>query len=93
MGIPIGPPQSVSAQITHYVQGSVRDLLFTSVNFAAVIGGSLIEVIVILVMAFYFMVDGHRIGDLAVQLFPPQHREKAHFVRAAVGQVLGSYIR
>jgi predicted PurR-regulated permease PerM len=93
MGIPIGPPQSVSAQITHYVQGSVRDLLFTSVNFAAVIGGSLIDVIVILVMAFYFMVDGHRIGDLAVQLFPPQHREKARFVRAAVGQVLGSYIR
>jgi predicted PurR-regulated permease PerM len=93
MGIPIGPPQSVSAQISAYVQGSLRELLYTSVNFAALLAGSVIDVVVVLVMAFYFMVDGHRIGHLAVHLFPPQHREKAQFVRAAVGQVLGSYIR
>jgi len=51
------------------------------------------ELLIMLILSFYFMVDGHRIGQGAVYLFPPRHREKAQFVRAAVGQVLGSYIR
>ncbi|HEX6348480.1 MAG TPA: AI-2E family transporter [Candidatus Dormibacteraeota bacterium] len=93
LGIPVGPPQSVSGQISHYVQGGLLNLVYTSANVAAAGAGAVIDVVVVLVMAFYFMVDGHRIGDLAVHLVPPAHREKATFVRAAVGQVLGSYIR
>jgi len=93
LGIPVGPPQSVSSELSRFIQGSLRDLLYTSVNVVALVAGSVIDVVVVLVMAFYFMVDGHRIGDLAVQLAPPAHREKAAFVRLAVGQVLGSYIR
>ncbi len=93
LGIPSGPPQSVSSQLSQYIQGSLLNLVYTSANVAAVAAGSVIDVVVVLVMAFYFMVDGHRIGDLAVQLVPPPHREKAAFVRLAVGKVLGSYIR
>lgn len=92
-GIPVGPNRSLSGEIGGYLQGSLKDVLLTSVNFAGLIAGSVVDGIVVLVMAFYFMIDGHRMGDVAVRLFPPHHRDKAQFVRAAVGQVLGSYIR
>jgi predicted PurR-regulated permease PerM len=92
-GIPVAQHRSVSGAVTGYLQGSFKDLLQTSVNLVALIAGSAVDGIVVLVMAFYFMIDGHRMGDLAVRLFPPLHRDKAQFVRAAVGQVLGSYIR
>jgi predicted PurR-regulated permease PerM len=92
-GIPVGPNRSLAGEVGAFLQGSFRDLLQTSVSLVALIASSAVDAIVVLVMAFYFMVDGHRMGDLAVRLFPPHHRDKAQFVRAAVGHVLGSYIR
>lgn len=92
-GIPVGPNRSVASELASGLQSSFKDLLLTSVNFVGLIAGSVVDGIVVLVLAFYFMVDGHRMGGLAVRLFPPLHRDKAQFVRAAVGQVLGSYIR
>lgn len=50
-------------------------------------------IVFILVLAFYFMVDGSRMRAGFARVFPREHQAKIRFVEDAVGQVLGAYVR
>ena len=65
----------------------------TALQVAADIVGVTAAVGCVLVLAFYFMVDGQRMRDGIVGLLPQEHELKARFLEETVRQVLGAYIR
>jgi len=51
------------------------------------------DVLLILVITFYFVLDGHAMRNRAVRLLPESYRGRWFFVEAALNTVLGGYIR
>jgi predicted PurR-regulated permease PerM len=77
--------------------GSLRTFaqsaLSSVVTVAAAIAGGVVDAALVLVLGFWFMVDGRRMADLVVRLVPAKERDKATFVTETVSKVLGAYIR
>jgi predicted PurR-regulated permease PerM len=77
--------------------GSLRafaeSALSSALTVVAAIAGGVIDAALVLVLGFWFMVDGSRMADFAVRLVPAEQRDKAGFVRDTVSRVLGAYIR
>jgi len=51
------------------------------------------DVLLILVITFYFVLDGHAMRNRAVRLLPESYRGRWFFVEAALNTVLGGYLR
>jgi predicted PurR-regulated permease PerM len=79
------------------IAGSLRNLLqstlSSAVNVAAAVASGVIDAVLVLVLGFWFMVDGRRMADAATYVFPEQQRDRVRFVRDAVSQVFGAYVR
>lgn len=79
------------------VAGSLRSVAqsaFTSAfTFAAEVAGAVVDAVLVLVLGFWFMVDGRRMRELVTRMFPSAQRDKVSFVQDTVSQVLGAYIR
>jgi len=77
--------------------GSLRSFaasaLSSVVTIAETIAGGVVDTALVLILGFWFMVDGHRIRDLIAMLCPPTQRDKVRFLQDTVSQVLGAYIR
>jgi len=65
----------------------------SALTVAATIAGGVVDAVLVLVLGFWFMVDGSRMADLAIRAFPREQRDKVSFVQDTVSQVLGAYIR
>ena len=70
-----------------------QQLLLQFVSVATRAAEVIADAVVVLVLAFYFMVDGNRMRGGLARLFPARHRPKVHFVEAAVAGVLAAYVR
>ncbi len=75
------------------LRGFAQQALSSAVNVAEAIAGGLVDTALVLVLGFWFMVDGRRMAMVAIRIFPENQRDKARFVRDTVSQVLGAYIR
>ncbi len=79
------------------LSGTLRSLtasaLSSAVTVAAAIAGGVVDTALVLILGFWFMVDGGRMSDVATRLFPRGQRDKVRFVQDTVSQVLGAYIR
>lgn len=75
------------------LRGLAQSTVASAVNLAEAIAGGLVDTALVLVLGFWFMVDGGRMAEVAIQLFPPTQRDKARFVQDTVSQVVGAYIR
>lgn len=77
--------------------GSLRTLAASAFSSAltviAAVAGGVVDAALVLVLGFWFMVDGRRMAELTLRMFPRQQRDKARFVQDTVSQVLGAYIR
>jgi predicted PurR-regulated permease PerM len=77
--------------------GELRSLaqsaLSSALDVLGAIAGGLVSAALVLVLAFWFLVDGPRMADLAIRLVPESQRDQARFVQNTVSQVLGAYIR
>jgi predicted PurR-regulated permease PerM len=62
-------------------------------NVVSAIAGGVVDTALVLVLAFWFMVDGRRMAGLVIHVLPEKQRDKAKFVQDAVSKVLGAYIR
>lgn len=91
-GIPITQSQPTSA-IANTLTGAAQQVLTASASVAGIVIGGFVDTALVLVIAFYFMIDGRRFRDLSLRLVPREHRTKVEFVEDAVWQVVGSYIR
>jgi predicted PurR-regulated permease PerM len=79
------------------LSGSLRSFaasaLSSVITVAETIAGGVVDTALVLILGFWFMVDGHRIRDLITHLVPPTQRDKVRFLQDTVSQVLGAYIR
>ena len=77
--------------------GSLRafaqSTLVSAVTVVEAIAGGVVDTALVLVLGFWFMVDGHRMVAVALRFFPETQRDKLRFVQDTVSQVLGAYIR
>lgn len=76
---------------------SLRDLAQSAFSSAlevvTAVASGLVDAVLVLVLGFWFMVDGHRMAEFVTRLSPAQQRDKVRFVQDTVSQVLGAYIR
>jgi predicted PurR-regulated permease PerM len=79
------------------LSGSLRALtasaLDSAITVATSIAGGVVDGALVLILGFWFMVDGRRMGEVATRVFPFSQRDKVRFVQDTVSQVLGAYIR
>ncbi len=75
------------------LRGFAASVLRSALDVVAALAGGLVDTALVLVLGFWFMVDGRRMSDITVRLFPGRQRDKVRFVQDAVSQVLGAYIR
>ena len=84
---------SLKAQAVTAVEQGGADVLKNLVSTAAEVGGALLDTVLILVISFYWLVDGPRFRARALALVPTRHRGKALFFEDNVSRVLGGYLR
>lgn len=91
------PPGTASRFIQQAVQrttGSAPETVALElINVAGRIAEAMADIVLVLVLAFYFMVDGRRMRAGVARLFPSEQQPKVRFVEDTIGLVLGAYVR
>lgn len=65
-------------------------------NTVAIVSGAvatITDLLLVLVITFYFLLDGRAMHNRAVRLLPARFRDRWFFVEATLNRVLGGYIR
>jgi predicted PurR-regulated permease PerM len=79
------------------LSGSLRSFsasaLSSVVTVAEAVAGGVVDTALVLILGFWFMVDGRRLRELITRLTSPAQRDKVRFLQDAVSKVLGAYIR
>jgi predicted PurR-regulated permease PerM len=86
-------PMFAGTDLAGSLRGFAESALSSALTLAAAVASGVVDAALVLVLGFWFMVDGRRMADVAVGMVPPAQRDKAGFVRDAVSRVLGAYIR
>ena len=92
-GIKLPAPDQVRANLGHSAQGQLQQLVFQAIGYIQLAAGILADVALVLLLAFWFMVDGQRVRAAVAQIVPTHHRERFRFVEDTLSTVLGGYIR
>jgi len=75
------------------LRGIAQSTISSAVTVAEAVAGGVIDTMLVLVLGFWFIVDGGRMVAVALRLVPEKQRDKARFVQDTVSQVVGMYIR
>ncbi len=92
-GIQLPAPSEQRANLLNSAQGQLRQILFQELGYLALLAGFLADLALVLLLAFWFMVDGRRIRLAVAMIMPSKHRERVQFVEETLSTVLGGYIR
>jgi len=92
-GIILPPPDQVRANLAKAAQGQLQQIIFQAIGYIQLVAGVLADVALVLLLAFWFMVDGARVRAGFALLVPTQHRQRVRFVEDTLSTVLGGYIR
>jgi predicted PurR-regulated permease PerM len=92
-GITLPPPDQVRANIGKAVQGQLQAIVVQAIGYIQLVAGIAADTALVLLLAFWFMVDGARVRAAIAQLVPSQHRQRVRFVEDTLSTVLGGYIR
>ncbi len=92
-GIVLPPPDQVRANLARAAQGQLQQIIFQAISYIQLVAGVLADAALVLLLAFWFMVDGGRVRAAFALLVPEQHRQRVRFVEETLSTVLGGYIR
>ena len=92
-GLHLGKHAITDALTSGGLPGGGASLALQAVTYFSQIAEGMAEIVFILVLAFYFMVDGGRMRAGFARVFPRDQQPKIRFVEDTVSQVLGSYVR
>ncbi|TMD10126.1 MAG: AI-2E family transporter [Chloroflexi bacterium] len=93
VGIQLPPPNQAQGTVFSYVGSGLREIVLQAISVVAVAARALVDVALILLLAYWFMVDGKRIRDAFGYLVPGEQRQRVQFLEETISQVLGGYIR
>lgn len=92
-GIPPETITNVVNQIRGQATSFATSLANSVVNIAFAVTDTLINILLILVMSFYFTVDGKRIRDSLISIMPERSMPHVLLFEDALNRVVGNYIR
>jgi len=92
-GIVLPPPGQVRSSLAHAAQAQFQQILVQAIGYLQVAAGAAADTALVLLLAFWFMVDGQRVRSAFAQVVPGRHRERFRFVEDTLSTVLGGYIR
>jgi predicted PurR-regulated permease PerM len=92
-GISLPPPDQVRANIAGAVQGQFQAILVQAIGYIQLVAGIAADTALVLLLAFWFMVDGARVRAAFAQVVPENQRQRVRFVEDTLSTVLGGYIR
>jgi predicted PurR-regulated permease PerM len=75
------------------LRGYAASALSSALTVVTTVAGGVVDTALVLILSFWFLVDGRRIPELLIRLVPADRRDQVRFVQDAVSQVLGAYIR
>ncbi len=84
---------SIRSQVTGYVASAGTTVLGGTLQIVTGIVDTITNILLVLVIAFYFVLDGHNMRNRAVRLLPSSMRDRWFFIEATLNTVLGGYIR
>ena len=86
-------PLFAGGDLAASMRSLIQSTLSSAILVVEAVAGGVVDAALVLVLGFWFMVDGKRMADFALRAVPAGQRDKASFVRDAVSRVLGAYIR
>jgi predicted PurR-regulated permease PerM len=92
-GIDLPPPDQVRANLARSLQGQLQAIVVQAIGYLQLVAGIAADAALVLLLAFWFMVDGVRVREAIAWLVPAEHRERVRFVEDTLSTVLGGYIR
>lgn len=88
-----GPSPLEGIDLSGSLRSFTASALSSVVTVATAIAGGVVDTALVLILGFWFMVDGRRIPELITRMCPPSQRDKVRFLQDTVGKVMGAYIR
>jgi predicted PurR-regulated permease PerM len=92
-GISLPPPDQVRANLGRALQGQLQTIVVQALGYIQLVAAVAADAALVLLLAFWFMVDGARVRAAFAQLVPERHRQRIRFVEDTLSTVLGGYIR
>src|ERR1700694_275816 len=92
-GINLPPPDQVRGSLARAAQGQLQQIIVQAIGYIQLVVGIAADTALVLLLAFWFMVDGARVRAAFALLVPAQHRQRVRFVEDTLSTVLGGYIR
>lgn len=84
---------ALQQQASGGLQAAAKALLGNAVGILTALASFVVDVVLMLVLSIYLLIDARRIHHNLVRIVPARHRDRAFFVEAAVVRVVGGYIR
>ncbi len=84
---------AISSSITSNLQNIGQVVLTDLLSIAKSISTAVVNVILVLVIAFYLLNEAHDMRARLYNLTPPEHQQKVVYFDDTVGRVLGGYLR
>ncbi len=92
-GIPQSSIQNALGQIQAYATDFARTTATNVLNIAVILTNTLVDVFIILVLGFYFTLDGKQVRDNLVSIAPKSWLPNVLLFEDALYRVVGNYIR
>jgi predicted PurR-regulated permease PerM len=94
--VTLGSQQITVEAIAREIQLRLAGLLSSpteALHLAAVIGETALQAILVLIVTFYFIVDGHRMRDWLIAILPADHQARTMAILDRIHEVLGKWLR
>jgi predicted PurR-regulated permease PerM len=92
-GVQVPAAAATKSSLLVSIQGALGQFLTEALSVVTTVVGAVVDVVLVLFLGYWFMVDGKRFRNLFASLFPAEQQTKVQFVEDTVTQVLGGYIR
>ncbi len=85
--------QGIRNQIASDIASTGGQLLGSTLAIVQSIVTIVTDLLLVLAITFYFLLDGHAMRNRAVRLLPVAYRDRWFFLEATINKVLGGYVR
>jgi predicted PurR-regulated permease PerM len=92
-GIPQSSITDAVNQIKAQAVGFVSTLASNALNIVFLVTNTFIDLVIIIVISFYFTLDGKRIRESLLSIVPEGSQSHVHLFEDALNRVVGNYIR
>lgn len=92
-GLNLPSANSLRASLLQSAQAQLQQIVVQAIGYVQLAAGVLADTALVLLLAFWFMVDGQRVRDAFAQVVPERHRARFRFVEETLSTVLSGYIR